>query len=78
MSYSHYLKKKKVRGSIVTKNLSLILYPSYMLAQVQRKGLMFRQQKVFVGENTSLDGEKCVSSLESYFQTWKSGHKEFS
>lgn len=48
-----------------------------MLAQVQRKGLLFRQQKIFVGENSSLDGEKCVSSVESYFKTWKSGRKEF-
>lgn len=47
-------------------DLSLVLYPSCMLAQVQRKGLLFRQQ-VFVGENTTLKGEKHVSSLQSYF-----------
>lgn len=69
---------KKVRGSIRTKNLSLILYPTYMLAQVQRKGLLFRQQKVSVGENTLLEGEKCVSSVQSSFQAWKSGSKAFS
>lgn len=45
------IKKKKVGGSILAKNLSLILSKSYVLAQVQRKGLLFRQQKVFVGEN---------------------------
>lgn len=46
--------------------LSLVLYPSCMLAQVQRKELLFSQQ-VFVGENTTLKGEKHVSSVESYF-----------
>lgn len=64
-------------GSIISRDLSLILYPSCMLAQVQRKGLLFRQQKTFEGENTSLDGKKRVSSVESYFKTWKSGRKEF-
>lgn len=48
-----------------------------MLAQVQRKGLLFRQQKVFVGENTSLEGEKCVSSVQSLFKLGNQGVKRF-